>query len=141
MKVWYGYGSEHSMRLVMIGHFKEVKDAEAAKEAIDRLIAQVSADVDSGAMVIGSLMDRYSEGMTELLMKDQTYNIAPAELEQFGYDIGVELKRDKVIVTTDESDISAFLKVLINHEARVEVYSHHHYPPAKKDQGQAPQSE
>src|SRR6266481_7179904 len=47
MKIWYGYGSEHSMRLVMIGHFREVTDAERAKEAIDRLTAQVSADVDS----------------------------------------------------------------------------------------------
>ena len=28
MKLWYGYGSEHSNNLVMIGQFKSVEDAE-----------------------------------------------------------------------------------------------------------------
>jgi uncharacterized protein DUF6375 len=38
MKVWSGYGSEHSMNLVMIGSFKQASDAEDVKD----LIAQLS---------------------------------------------------------------------------------------------------
>ena len=53
MKIWNGCGSEHSMNLVMIGRFKDAGDAASAKEVIDRLIEQVSADVDDGQMVIG----------------------------------------------------------------------------------------
>ena len=29
MKIWDGYGSEHSMNLVMIGHFKNSDDTGA----------------------------------------------------------------------------------------------------------------
>lgn len=32
MKIWQGYGSEHSMNLVMIGHFKSPKDATHAQK-------------------------------------------------------------------------------------------------------------
>ena len=41
MKIWYSYGSEHSMNLVMIGSFKQVADAEEAKRLIDELAEQV----------------------------------------------------------------------------------------------------
>jgi len=42
MKIWRGYGSEHSSNLVMIGRFKTVGDAEAAKRIIDRLAEQIT---------------------------------------------------------------------------------------------------
>ena len=38
MKLWNAFGSEHSMNLVIIGRFNEVRDAELAKELIDRLV-------------------------------------------------------------------------------------------------------
>ena len=47
MKVWNGYGSEHSMNLVIVGHFKEVRDAEKAKELIDLLTEQVNAEPEA----------------------------------------------------------------------------------------------
>lgn len=37
MKVWNGYGSEHSMNLVMVGQFKTIEDAEKTKELIESL--------------------------------------------------------------------------------------------------------
>jgi hypothetical protein len=44
MKIWKGYGSEHSMNLVMIGHFKEACDAREAKRLIDQLIERVARE-------------------------------------------------------------------------------------------------
>ena len=41
MKIWNAFGTEHSMNLVMIGRFKEVRNAEEAKRLIDRLTEQV----------------------------------------------------------------------------------------------------
>uniref|UniRef100_UPI00261D4EEC DUF6375 family protein n=1 Tax=uncultured Halomonas sp. TaxID=173971 RepID=UPI00261D4EEC len=49
MKIWNGYGSEHSMNLVLIGRFKRAKDAENIEKNIDRLSGQASKD-DSHSM-------------------------------------------------------------------------------------------
>ena len=36
MKIWTGYSSEHSMNLVLIGKFKQAKDAEAVADVCCR---------------------------------------------------------------------------------------------------------
>ena len=58
MKIWYGYGSEHSMNLVMTGKFKDAGDAAKAKEVIDWLSEQVASDVEADLMVDGEGTDR-----------------------------------------------------------------------------------
>lgn len=40
-----------------------------------------------------------------------------------------------MILTTDESEVSAFLKVMIQKEAKVEVYSAHDYPDTEYGRG------
>jgi len=128
MKLWYGFGSEHSSNLVMIGRFKTVSDANAAKEIIDLLAKQVGADEQAGLIKIGEGTDRYTDEMLNLLQKVKVHSIGPAELEQFAYDVGIEVKDKEVVLTTDEIDVSAFLKVLLDKGAHVEVYSAHDYP-------------
>jgi hypothetical protein len=112
----------------MIGHFKDVGDAKKAKDAIDLLKDQVTTDERAGLMKIGEGSDRYTDSMLDLLGKVNVHSIGPAELEQFAYDVAVELKNDQVIIETEEIDVSAFLKVLVDKGARVEVYSAHTYP-------------
>jgi hypothetical protein len=63
MKVWRGFGSEHSMNLVMIGHFQDVTRAAKAEEIIAKLTQQVTTDLDQGRMELGGLTDRYSDEM------------------------------------------------------------------------------
>ena len=129
MKVWYGYGSEHSMKLVMIGRFKNVGEAAKTKEVVDQLTEQVRADVDANLMMeIGERTDRFTDGMLKLLQNVRLHVLAPAELEQFAYEVSVQLKDNEIVVTTDEVDVSAFLKVLLNEGAKIEVYSAHRYP-------------
>ena len=128
MKVWYGYGSEHSMNLVMIGRFKDAGNAAKAKQVIEQLTEQVNADVQAGLMEIGEQADRFTNGMLDLLRQVNVHSLGPAELEQFAYDVSVTLEDKQVVLITDESDVSVFLKVLIDKGARVEVYSAHDYP-------------
>src|SRR5690348_13649364 len=125
MKIWFGYGSEHSMKLVMIGRFQEVGDATKAMEVIERLTAQVNTDVEARRLQIGEITDRYSDEMLKLLRDLPLLSLGPGELEQFAYEVAIEADDDHIVVKTDEADVSAFLKVLINTGARVEVYSAH----------------
>lgn len=132
MKIWRGYGSEHSSNLVMIGRFKTVAGAVEAKRIIERLTKQVRADVKAGLMEEVDPPQRFTDHIMQLFREVETYVVAPAELSQFNYEFSVELQGDMVVLTTEEYDISAFLKILINGGARVEVFSRHDYPTAKE---------
>jgi hypothetical protein len=125
MKIWRGYGSEHSMNLVMIGTFDTIEDATQAEAVIDRVTNQVSAEVQGGEIQVGEFNDRISDTMRELLMELHLYTIGANELEHFHYDTRVAREGNRLILTTDEADVSAFLKVFVARGARVEVYSAH----------------
>jgi len=128
MKIWFGHGSEHSMNLVMIGHFRDAGSAAAAKQVLEQLTEQVRIDSDAGLIEIGQYTDRFTDPALDLLQKIHVHILGPDEMEQFGYDFNLKLDDTKVVLTTEESEVSAFLKVLVGKGARVEVYSAHHYP-------------
>lgn len=134
MKVWYQYGSEHSANLVMIGHFENAADAAKAKEIIDALANQVAEDQANGTMTIGSPSERYGSAMLDLLAR-LNVTIGPQEVEQFAYEADVQLQGNDVILTTEELDVSAFLKVMFLKGARIEVYSAHDYPDTPHGRG------
>ena len=131
MKLWYGYGSEHSMDLVMIGRFEDARDAARMKDLIQRITERVNADAATGVIRSDGSTDRFSDSMIEFLYREKVYHVGPAELEQFAYDVSVTVDGNAIVVRTDECDISAFLKLLIDNKARVEVFSAHHYPESQ----------
>ena len=135
MKIWYLHGSEHSANLVMIGHFEDATEATKAKEIIDALTKQVLEEQNKGTLIVGSPSERYGREMLDLLGRLNVASIGPAELEQFAYDLTVKVEGNQVIVTTDELDIAAFLKVMLLRGARIEVYSAHDYPGTAHGRG------
>lgn len=126
MKIWNGYGSEHSMNLVMIGHFKTAKDAEHTHKIINRLSNELSDKID-----IGTSREHYSKEVMGIMNSVNCYILDPKELEQFLYDIHTEVDGDKIVLTTDEADVSAFFKLMIDKGAKVEVFSANHHPHAE----------
>ena len=130
MKIWHGYGSEHSMNLVMIGHFKSTEDSTKTYRLIEQLTEGLIDKID-----VGSQRDRFDEGVMDLLKETKCYNLSPIELEQFLYDFSTRLDKEKIIITTDESEVSAFLKLMIENGAKIEIYSAHDYPDPEQGQG------
>lgn len=135
MRIWNGFGSEHSMNLVMIGEFKTAYDADQAKRVIDQLTTQVHKESDAHRADAKPHQQRFTEEMLNLLQSSRIHSIGPGELEQFGYDASVRLEGSKVVVTTEEIEVSAYLKVLIDKGARVQVYSAHEYPDTEHGRG------
>lgn len=127
MKVWNSYGSEHSANLVMIGKFKDVASAEDAETAFDEFTEFAR---DNGDELHGS--DRFPEEAFPLLRKHNVMSLAAFEMEQFRYDISWRREGDQIIITTDEVDVSALMKIMIDKGARVEIYSAHDYPDTGK---------
>lgn len=128
MKIWYGYGSEHSMNLVMIGEFEDMKSAADAMRVINDITGQVDADVDAGHIEIGEHTERFSDEMLNLLIDLNVLTVGVDEVQQFAYDVNVKHEGSSIVVTTDEADVSAFLKVMLHKGARVQIYSAHDFP-------------
>ena len=135
MKIWYQHGSEHSANLVMIGRFEDATEAAKAKEIIDALTEQVAKDQENGTLVLGTPPNQYGNEMLDLLVRLNVASIGPAELEQFAYEVDIEVEGKSVVVTTEELDIAVFLKILILRGARIEVYSAHDYPDTAHGRG------
>lgn len=128
MKLWQGYGSEHSMNLVMVGTFKTEADATKVEQLIQQITSQVDIAVDEGILEVGENNREFGEGLRTLLRELNLFILNSHEMEQFRYDVSIEVKGDRLMLTTDEIDVSAFLKILIDKGAKVEVYSAHNYP-------------
>lgn len=135
MKIWTGHSSEHSMNLVLIGKFKQAKDAEAVADVIKKLGEQASRDDAYAIAHAPPEGQRFSDGMMALIRQFQLYTLAPEELGQFTFEHSVEHDDDTIKISTDEADVSAFIKLFVDSGARVEVYSAHDYPdkPAEAD--------
>ena len=130
MKIWRGYGSEHSMNLVMIGQFKSVDDARKTKQTIDQLTEKLADKIE-----VGRTRNRFGDEVLALLKDANIYTLGPVELEQFLYDVSTRIEEDKLILTTDESEVSAFMKLMIDRGAKIEIFSAHDYPDAEYGQG------
>jgi hypothetical protein len=130
MKIWNGYGSEHSMNLVMIGTFRKVDEATKTKNLIDQLAEQVRKE-PMRQYEDDPKEARFSNEMLDFFIKTNIHSIGSVELDQFHYDVNVEQKGNKLVFKTDESEVSAFMKLLIEHGAKVEVFSAHDYPEEK----------
>jgi hypothetical protein len=125
MKIWYGVGTEHSMNLVMIGHFADAASAEHAKDLIDQFTTAAKTEQDEKRLEAGEYADRYGEPILALLGSTNVHSLEPNDLQQFLYEADVEHSGNEVVITTDEIEVQAYLKLLLSKGARVEVYSAH----------------
>lgn len=127
MKVWVGYGSEHSANLVIIGTFKDASAANEANSVLEQVTQAAEAAERAGSLKVGGTNTSYPPGFLDLLAK--------LDLMDFGYDDAARLLLEwharldgnRFIITTEETEIGALLKVLINHGAKIEVYSAHEH--------------
>jgi hypothetical protein len=131
LKIWTGYGSEHSYRLVMIGHFADETAAAVTKEKFDKLTEHVAAQLNAGTMDIGWDSDeRMSDALRDALAELGLYNLGVSEVSNFAYEFDTELRGDSITLTTDEGEVQGFLKVMLDGGARIEVFSGHNWTEA-----------
>ena len=123
MKIWTGYGSEHSANLVLVGTFKDATAAASVKERFDQL-----ADIAMNQLPERDWEDPdplFSKEVRDLLKSMSLWDVGRTDLEAFAYDHGVRLRGERIELTTEETDIQGFIKVLLSAGARIEVYSAH----------------
>lgn len=125
MKIWRGYGTEHSMNLRVIGHFSSADEASGVEKAIRVLTAAAEAKVAAGRLEHGEPLRMFSEELLTALSEVKVHSLGYADVEQFLYGAEVEVDGSDVIVQTDEIDVIAFVKVLLARGAKIEMFSMH----------------
>ena len=116
------------MNLVLIGQFKEIREAKEVESLFNEVTEQVRAEDSDSTTDITDGRERFSDAILALLEKHKIYSLAPAELEQFIYDAKITREDKTIKITTEEADVSAFIKLFIANSAKVEIYSAHDYP-------------
>ena len=128
MKIWHGFGSEHSANLMMIGRFKTSEDAKAAKLVLDRLSDVVESNFDYDRFDVNPMSVFDNDAVRGALSDLKVYGLAPEDLESFSRGHIVEVEGNNVLLQTEEWDLSGFMIVMVEKGARIEVYSGHFYP-------------
>lgn len=122
MKIWHSHGTEHSMNLVMLGRFKSEADAEAIERMLNKLKDELRENLS-----VGDSGRRYPEAAMRILNDLKCFSLTPPELEQFLFDVSVRRDGSTLRLWTDESEVSAFIKLMVDGGAKVEVFSNHHH--------------
>lgn len=130
MKIWTGYGSEHSSNLKLIGHFADESAAKAAALVLERLKERVSADIDADTYDVGDDAPDLTDEMSDLIRELNAWSLGPPDVEQFAYDHSVERDGADLILTTEEDAIGGFVKIMLDNDARVEIFSMHTHTTA-----------
>ncbi|MFI4993073.1 MAG: DUF6375 family protein [Solirubrobacterales bacterium] len=125
MKIWTGYGSEHSTNLKMIGHFADESAAKAAMLLFERIKERVYIDMDGENYDPGEGAPDLTDEMGQLLRELNIWSLGPTDVENFAYDHSVARDGADVILTTDENTVGGFVKLLISNDASIEIFSMH----------------
>ena len=125
MKIWTGYGSEHSSNLKMIGHFRDEEAAKAAELVFERLRGRVYADINDQTYDPGEERPDLSDEMGHVLRELNLYSVGPADVENFAYDHSVSRHGSDLVLTTEENNVGGFVRILVDSDARIEIFSLH----------------
>lgn len=121
------------MNLVLIGKFKQARDAEKVEDLLKKLSDQAAEDGVYSITWSSLEEQRFSEKMMSLLRAQDLHTLSPSDMEQFVSEHSIEREGDNITIRTNEVEVSAFIKVFIDAGARVEVHSAHDYPEERTD--------
>ncbi|MCZ5656797.1 DUF6375 family protein [Escherichia coli] len=71
--------------------------------------------------------------MLSLLCSLKLHTLGPADLGQLVSDHHLDREGDRITITTDEAEVSAFVKLFVEAGAKVEIFSAHDYPSDSSD--------
>lgn len=127
MKVWYGFGSEHSANLVLIGEFETADLANETLDLLNEATDIARADEAAGRLNAGTVLKGFTDDQMEFFKKTNlSFNYGDPESLLFDFD--AKRVDSSVVITTEEFEIGAFMKTLLHKGAKIQVYSAHDHP-------------
>jgi hypothetical protein len=124
MKVWVGYGSEHSANLVIIGEFSDATKASETLKLLNDAVSVAQSDEAAGHITAGDVKKHFSDAQLEFLRKTNL-SLGYGGPEQLLNEFSAKQDGKKLVITTEDDEINTFLKILLHGSAKIQVYSAH----------------
>ena len=135
MKIWNGYGSDHSASLVLIGEFKSEEDAAKVSALINQIEEAARDDEASDLISPWGRNELFSEATEQKLRNLNLWGLSSEDVADF---IRNDISHDQVGATlrfrTEDTQIGGFVKLMVDKGAMVHVYSAHDYPDGRSSQ-------
>lgn len=128
MKVWIGFGSEHSANLRMIGRFETAEKAESARRKLQELCDLVVTNFDHERFADNPWAWYLDSELRKSLEDLGLYGFTPEDLASLVGEHLIDSRGSEIHIRTEETAVSGLIKFMINRPVRVEVYSAHHFP-------------
>lgn len=128
MKIWVEYGSEHSARLRLIGHFKTPEDADRAHRQLQSLCELVADTYDHDRFDDNPMALYLDRTLCETLAGLGCYHFSPEDIASLIGEHQMDRRGNDLRVWTNEFAVSGLIKFMIDRPVRVELYSEHHFP-------------
>ena len=128
MKIWLGFGSEHSANLVMIGRFVTPEDAAVAARELQELIDHIVSEFDYERFDENPMSVLRNPAIRDYLERLRLHIFSAEDIETLGREHHLTRRGKEIEIHTDESDLGGLVKFMIHKGARIEVYSAHDYP-------------
>lgn len=125
MKIWFNYGSEHSMNLVLIGRFKSNTDAKAFAQDVEDLKEYLKKNSYSVINV-----KSFDSPIREYLVKNEISFLSPEQLEQILSYETLKSEGNEIKMTSDEF-LDGLVAWMIMRGAKAEIFSLHDFPEEK----------
>ena len=125
MKIWFNYGSEHSMNLVLIGRFKSNTDAKAFAQDVEDLKEYLQKNSYSVINV-----KSFDSPIREYLVKNEISFLSPEQLEQILSYETLKSEGNEIKMTSDEF-LDGLVAWMIMRGAKAEIFSLHDFPEEK----------
>ena len=126
MKVWNSYSSEHSSRIVLVGHFKSASEAKTFLAEYQKIIELSIKHFDECQQSPDAFPDEILESLFRGKIKF-TQALAPRDLMEFCMELTPRVKGRDFVLTSSEYDWGGTLKMLLLAGAKVEFFSGHNY--------------
>ena len=126
MKIWQGYSSEHSSRIVLVGHFQSPADAEAFNEEYKKIQALAVAHFGE----IESDDDKFPDEIFKILYNEKikfSQITTPKDLAEFAGEGDTSVSGNDFILTSSEYEWGGTIKMLLMAGAKIELFSRHDY--------------
>lgn len=134
MKIWYGFGSDHSSNLVLIGKFKTEADAISALERIESIMEAAGSDLSESIIGSWDRNEQLSAEMEARIRELNTHSLSPNDLAEFALMNCTPSRQGKELhFRTDDTEIGGVIKFMALNGAKVEVFCAHDYPSNEEE--------
>lgn len=120
MKIWKAFGGEHSAKLKIVGEFKTIENANEAARLFNDLVDVEEKNKGKNPF--------FSNEVMKILEEYESPLLSESDPEQMDYFDHVSPEGNKIIITTDELEIQAIIKIFFNYGAKIEIISRHYHP-------------